>query len=75
MSVTVINGEVEVGSQVAYATREGNLPAIHKGTVVEITTWGGKPALKIEVEFETPYMWARSRVRTVHSLDRVLLLV
>jgi hypothetical protein len=76
----VLNGTVQTGDRVAYATREGNVPAIHLGVVIEIVE---KPhpwregvtstTLRIKVDTETNASWHdQSRSRLVGSLDRVV---
>jgi hypothetical protein len=76
----VLNGEVQAGDRVAYATRDGNSAAIHLGTVVGIRK---KPhswkkgvmisVLKVKVETETCAGWrSQDRLRHVGELDRVV---
>lgn len=77
----VLNGEVQVGDRVAYATRDGNCAAIHLGTVVGIRekphSWreGVKvTTLKVQVEIETDPAWhSRTIPRTIGQLDRVVI--
>ncbi len=69
MSVTVVNGEVNIGDRVAYATREGNRAVIRLGTVTDIV----EGTLRVAVEHETPYYWKRSDApRIVRHLNRVV---
>jgi hypothetical protein len=77
-TVSVLNGEVQAGDRVAWATREGNGCAIHLGTVIELIpaarpwrpTMG--PGFKVRIETETRLRPIPKQTRRVFELARVV---
>jgi len=74
----VLNGEVQAGDRVAYATRSGSWMTMNIGQVTEVGErvfgyWTDRkvPILKVKVD-QSSDSFVSGRVRTLDQLDRVV---
>jgi hypothetical protein len=77
VAVSVLNGEVQIGDRVAYATRFASSMDMQIATVLEITgkeNWRGviEPKLKVEVTKGSGYYQELPYKTTIGCLDRVI---
>lgn len=73
----VLNGEVQAGDRVAYATRCGSRMTMNIGLVVEVAerelSYSDRkvPIFRVQVE-QSSDSFASDRIRTLDQLDRVV---
>jgi hypothetical protein len=79
VAVSVLNGEVQAGDRVAYATRHGSWMDMNIATVLEVgekdhawKTLERIPVLKVEVTRSSSYRQMQPYKTTVTVLDRVV---
>jgi hypothetical protein len=68
MAAKVLNGEVQAGDRVAYATRYGSWMTMNIAKILEVRQDGG---LTVQVE-QTSNRYANDRPRILGVLDRVV---